>query len=321
MSTICSLEPQIDRLTQNVWSKFRNMADTGHSVDLQEWATYYASDVVCQLGLGAPLGFVEKGGDVNGVLESIHAYFNAASVLGNIPGRTKWINNFLMRGLVQMFGSKKISTSQGLSDWIISQVIHRLQSDPDEERSGDMLDHFLSMKDPDGDTVGIPDVAVEAGNLLGAGGDTTAIGIAVVLKYLLSHPEDYRRLQKEIEQAYADHHLDGKNDAHLSYEIASRLPLLNACIKEGTRLVPSILWQLPRASPKEGITIAGQFIPPKVTISMSPIAQNRCKDIFGEDANEWRPERFMIGDGGTPAEYVRNIEKHIVTVSMTDKST
>jgi cytochrome P450 len=318
MSTICSLEPRINHITQNVWSTFRNMADTGRPIDLQEWTMYYASDVVCQLGLGAPLGFVEKGGDVNGVLKSIHTYFYAAANLGNIPGRTKLVDNVLMRGLVRLFGSsEKNSGSHGLSSWIISQITQRLEADPSEKRPSDMLDHFLSMKDPEGQKVALPDVAVEAGNLLGAGGDTTAVGIAVVLKYLLSHPEDYKRLQQEIDRAYADHHVREEGGEHLSYEITSRLPFLSACIKEGTRLVPSILWQLPRESPKEGITIAGHFIPPKATLSMSPIAQNRCKEVFGEDANEWRPERFIVGeDGGMPAEYVRNIEKHVVTVSM-----
>jgi cytochrome P450 len=316
MSTICTLEPKINHITQAVWSKFRDIAKTGHVIDLQEWTTYYASDVVCQLGLGAPLGFVEKGGDVNGILNSIHTYFYAAANLGYIPGRTKWVDNSVMRGLVRLFGSGKDTGSNGLTSFIISQITHRLKADPDEKRPSDMLDHFLSMKDPEGKKVGIPDVAVEGGNLLGAGGDTTAVGIAVVLKYLLSHPADYKRLQQEVDKAYAEHHVDEESGEHLSYDIASRLPFLNACIKEGTRLVPSILWQLPRECPKDGITIAGHFIPPKATLSMSPIAQNRCKEVFGEDANEWRPERFIIGDGGMPAEYVRKIEKHLVTVSM-----
>jgi cytochrome P450 len=321
MSTICTLEPKINHITQAVWSKFRDLADIGRPIDLQEWTTYYASDVVCQLGLGAPLGFVEKGGDVNGILHSIHTYFYAAANLGYLPGRTKWVDNSLMRGILRLFAPGKDTGSNGLTNFIISQVTHRLQSSPDEKRPSDMLDHFLSMKDPSGEKVGMPDVAVEGGNLLGAGGDTTAVGIAVVLKYLLSHPEDYKRLQQEVDKAYADHHFDDKAGEHLSYDIASKLPFLNACIKEGTRLVPSILWQLPRECPKEGITIAGHFIPPKATLSMSPIAQNRCKEIFGEDANEWRPERFTVGDGGMPAEYVRNIEKHLVTVSMPQTAT
>jgi cytochrome P450 len=221
MSTICSLEPQINHITQSVWSKFRNMADTGRLIDLQEWTIYYASDVVCQLGLGAPLGFVETGGDVNGILSSIHTYFYAAANLGYIPGRTMWVDNPLMRALVRLFGSSDNAGSHGLNNWIVSQITHRLKSDPDEKRSSDMLDHFLSMKDPSGKTVGLPDVAVEGGNLLGAGGDTTAVGIAVVLKYLLSHPEDYKRLQQEVDNAYADHLSGGESGEHLSYDIAS----------------------------------------------------------------------------------------------------
>ena len=69
-----------------------------------------------------------------------------------------------------------------------------------KDRTPDMLDHFISMKDPDGGQVSFPGVAVEGGNLIGAGADTTAIAIAVVVGQLLVHPEDLQRVRQEIDE-------------------------------------------------------------------------------------------------------------------------
>jgi cytochrome P450 len=53
------------------------------------------------------------------------------------------------------------------------------------------------------------------------------------------------------------------------------------------------MFQLPRYVPPEGVTIAGSFIPGGYAVSISPRSHNRLKEIFGEDADEWRPERWL----------------------------
>jgi cytochrome P450 len=45
--------------------------------------------------------------------------------------------------------------------------------------------------------------------------------------------------------------------------------------------------------PPEGITIQKYFIPGGAHVSMSPWAMNRSKEVFGDDANVWRPERWL----------------------------
>jgi hypothetical protein len=47
---------------------------------------------------------------------------------------------------------------------------------------------------------------------------------------------------------------------------------------------------------------------------MSPLAQNRCRAIFGEDADEWRPERWIAGEGNS-AERIKEMDKNLATVS------
>jgi cytochrome P450 len=68
--------------------------------------------------------------------------------------------------------------------------------------------------------------------------------------------------------------------------------MLQAVVKEATRLLPSIVFQLLRHTP-ENFVVRGEHIPAGTSVGISPISQNRDRDIFGEDANEFRPERWL----------------------------
>jgi cytochrome P450 len=315
MSTILSLEYQIQGIANQLWVKLHEIARTGTAIDLQIWANFFAFDVVGQLGLGGPLGFVQRGEDVDNIMKSTHSFFYLQAGMGYIPGQMWWFENPVSRALLKWFGPSSTQGANTFFSWLFEQVSNRMAEgdagDP-KQRTRDMLDYFISMRDPDGSTVQLPGVLIEGGNLIGAGADTTAIAIAVVMGQLLTHPAHYARVQKEVDEVFKRY--DISEPSGLTYLIAEKIPFLNACVKEATRLYPSILWQLPRHAPTEGITVAGYYIPPSATLSMSPIAQNRCREIFGDDADEWKPERFIAGEKGTSPERIREMDKYNVTV-------
>ncbi|KAI5360640.1 putative cytochrome P450 [Septoria linicola] len=308
MSTILSLEDKIQGIADVLWQKLHDLAAQGETVNVGDWTNYFAFDVVGKLGLGDSLGLVEHGRDVNDIVRSVHGFFYISSNLGYLPGQKIWIENPLSQALSAILAPAWMLGFPKFSTWLGKQVADRMSEGEVKKRVPDMLDRFIEMKDPDGEQVRYPGVLVEAGNLLGAGGDTTAIAMAVVVGQLLVHPEMYRRVQDEIDGEYCKHEDDWK----LDYRSAEALPWLHACIKEGTRMCPSILWQLPHEAPAEGIEIAGFDIPSTATLSMSTISQNRCKDIWGDDADEWRPSRWIVGEDGTTPEYLREIEKYNV---------
>jgi cytochrome P450 len=227
-----------------------------------------------------------------------------------------WFYNPLSAFLLKHFGPKSTKGQSNFLHWLINIVSSRLAEEDagnPKNRALDMLDTFSSMKDPDGSPVQIPGVLVEGGNLIGAGADTTAAGISVVLGQLLRHPHDYLRVQREVDDAFAKNSISKASE--LTYLLAEKIPYLNACIGEATRLNPSILWQLPREAPVDGVTIAGHYVPPGSVISMSALAQDHCKEIYGEDADEWRPERWLASEKGSTPQQVRDMDKYNVTVS------
>lgn len=318
-SAIMTQESSVQEVFDHLWRQFRQFAKDGQEIDLQVWANYLAFDVVGKLGMGGPIGFIE-GGDTKGILHAVHQIFYVAASSGYLPGQMLWLQWPIVQVISDFFGA-----AQGFKlfqEWSRRQVRSRVAEGPPKgsQRPRDLLDHFISMKEPDGQSATEPSVLAEVGNLIGAGADTAAVGIAVVMAQLMEHPEDLARLRREIDDAYAKADLSSEDSAGLGVRELEKLPFLNACVQEATRLCPSILWQLPREAPEAGFTIAGHYIPPSATLGMSPIAHNRSKEIFGDDADEWRPQRWVPaedhGDGvATKSDRQRKMEKYNVTVS------
>lgn len=65
-----------------------------------------------------------------------------------------------------------------------------------------------------------------------------------------------------------------------------------------------------RVVPKEGVTICRQFFPGGTVVGLSPYVVNRHRPTFGEDADVWRPERWM----GLDEEHHRKLEHSLLTV-------
>lgn len=107
------------------------------------------------------------------------------------------------------------------------------------------------------------------------------------LFYLSTTPSAYKRLQKEVDAFHNDNHLSQP----ITYLQTQELPFLQAVVKESMRLLPSIVFQLLRHAPPDFV-VRGVRIPENTPVGISPIAQNRDKDIFGQDADEFRPERW-----------------------------
>ena len=109
------------------------------------------------------------------------------------------------------------------------------------------------------------------------------------LYYLCRDKAVYDRVEREVEEFYAANELT----TAITYTQTQTLPYLRAVVAEATRLLPSIVFNLLRYTPADGMTIDGKYIPGGTPIGISPIAQNRDRKIWGDDANEFRPERWL----------------------------
>ncbi|KAH8887948.1 cytochrome P450, partial [Thozetella sp. PMI_491] len=107
--------------------------------------------------------------------------------------------------------------------------------------------------------------------------------------FVCRNPNVYKRLQREIDQFYNSNGLQQP----ITYLQTQQTPYLKAVIAEATRIYPSIIYQLLRYVPDGGLQIDKHFIPTGTPMGMSPITANRDKKVWGDDAEMFRPKRWL----------------------------
>ena len=139
-----------------------------------------------------------------------------------------------------------------------------------------------------------------------AGSDTTAIVLRTVFYQLLTHPSTLKRLLAELDAVAAANKLDPL----ASWKQTRDLPYLDACVKEAGRLHPPFGLPLERVVPSEGAVVCGQSLKGGTVVGMSAWVVHRNHDVFGEDCDEWNPERWLC-----EPEKRRRMENALLTVS------
>lgn len=118
-----------------------------------------------------------------------------------------------------------------------------------------------------------------------AGSDTTASGIRATLLYLIMHPRVTSKLRAEMSSI--------KISSPIQFAEAKKMPYLQAIIKEGLRIFPPLVGLMSKAVPPEGDIINGQFVPGGTKIGYGAYGIFRDKKIWGQDADIFRPERWI----------------------------
>jgi cytochrome P450 len=133
------------------------------------------------------------------------------------------------------------------------------------------------------------DALVELGVVIAAGTDNFATATQGIILCIITNPAVYQKLQREIDGADV-------GTSTVTKQTARSLPYMNACILEGLRLMPPDTQLRERMVAPEGDTIGGYFVPGGTFIGFNSLAAQRNKDIYGEDADVFRPERWLDED-------------------------
>ncbi|KAI9807740.1 MAG: hypothetical protein M1826_004461 [Phylliscum demangeonii] len=128
---------------------------------------------------------------------------------------------------------------------------------------------------------------------LAAGHETTSSTLTWAVYLLCQHPEAQRRLRAEI-HAHLAAPARGEHDDRRPCTTAAdieRLPYLQAVCAEVLRLYPAIIFTLRVAV--HDTTILQQPVPRGTQIVLVPWAVNRSRALWGPDAKDFRPERWL----------------------------
>lgn len=134
---------------------------------------------------------------------------------------------------------------------------------------------------------------------LAAGHETSAAALTWTIHLLVQHSHVQDRLRQEIRQnieCLADE-MDAKKLDGLAY--------LHAVCQESLRLYAPIPFTVRDA--REDTQILGSFVPRGTMVILCPWATNRAHELWGPDADDFNPERWMqpgqANTGGSKSNY------------------
>ncbi|RYP92436.1 hypothetical protein DL770_001453 [Monosporascus sp. CRB-9-2] len=271
-------------------------ADGTAHADCLKWFNYVAFDTIGDLAFGAPFGMLRAGADIAEVrmsrdsapvyapaVEILNRRGEVSATLGCLPQLKPYA-----RWLPDPFFSKGLAAVQNLAGIAIARVKERLENPPDIDRT-DLLARLQEGRDEKGEPLGFEELTAEALTQLIAGSDTTSNSSCALLYHVTRTPGVLPKLQKELDSAIQD-----GNTLVPAYEAIRNLPYLEAVINETLRHHSTSGIGLPRQVPpdSQGVTLMGHYFPPGTVLSVPSYTIHHSKEIWGPDADEFRPERW-----------------------------
>ncbi|KAI9657108.1 MAG: hypothetical protein M1821_003274 [Bathelium mastoideum] len=296
MTSIASYEP----LTDDIIIKLLRVLNerfirTGKTCPIDQWFQYLAFDVVSMVTMSRPMGFVEQGGDVDGLLAQLETEFSYRLQTGIFPvwdtimRKNKFVS-WLSRNTVSPF----LKRSREILDDRVKALHERDAEKYSDEMGRDFVSRFFEQKEKNPTEVSDNMLLMYVTQNIVAGSDTTAIVLRSILYRLMKNPNALATLRAE---------LDAANPTFpIPYSVAYKLPYLTALVKECLRLHPiggSLL--LERIVPSTGLKVLDSdvVLPGGTIVGSSGWMTAFDKRVFGEDAGVFRPERWLKGEHET----------------------
>ncbi|KAF2104916.1 cytochrome P450 [Rhizodiscina lignyota] len=254
------------------------------TIDMSKWFQLFAMDVLNRNAFSESPGFLEKGTDIGDMLQTVEKRFSYYNTWGALPDLEFFVHK---NPLLRWMGSP----INNLASLARSQFQKR-KAEKGSQSHKDFLQKYLDGQAKYPTTISDTNVVGLVVSSIGAGADTTSTTLTATLFFLMKNPAAMSRLNEEIEAAVRDGLLSQQPRA----SEVSKLRYLDAVIKESMRLFPIVASGLDRIIPAGGREIAGTVLPAGTIVACHPESVHRDKDLYGEDADKFRPERWLEGD-------------------------
>lgn len=285
---IATLEPHMDAMIDKLCCEIESRYGDGpQSFDLGRWLLYYAWDVVGSVTFSQPVGYLEKGYDFDGTLSNAERAVDYFSVVGMIPVLDRWLD----KNPVMHIGPPGFNTITGIS---LRHLVDRYQGNDQDYHNAeqpDFLDRFIEAKLADPKRVDDAQIISWLMINMIAGADTTALTLRSAFYYCLRDQRIWHRLRQEL-LAAKFHKL-----TPVPYKDAYSIPYLEAVVREALRILPGVSMPLERYVPAGGYRLSnGSLLPEGSIVGMNPYIMCRNKEIYGQDVEDYRPERWLRDD-------------------------
>nr|BED42975.1 cytochrome P450 monooxygenase [Trametes versicolor] len=294
-------------------------------VDILSWMGRVALELIGQSGLGYSFDpLVADSADELGLaVKSFQPLMMQLNIFRRIlPYFPDVASPWLRRKIVEMIPNKNVQQLKKNVDLMHERAVaiceekKRLLAQGDEafkDKVGegkDLMSILLraNMAASDEDKLPDEEIVGQVSTFIVAAMDTTSNALSMTFSLLAEHPEVQGKLRKEIMEASNG----GLED--IDYDTLVSLPYLDAVCRETLRIHPPITSVfretrkdavLPLSQPITGVDgsqVSEILVPKDTTVIVGIYSSNRNKAIWGEDAFEWKPERWLDGLPDTVAD-------------------
>ncbi|POY74642.1 putative Benzoate 4-monooxygenase [Rhodotorula taiwanensis] len=316
---------------------------SGNKKDLQGWAIIesldwfnaLAFDIIGDLAFGAPFGMIDRdAADTVPITREDGSVFYAPAVqilnmrgeysatLGCLP---PWIRPYMK--YIDPWFARGLDAVNNLTGIARTRVNQRLKDGAGDRK--DILSHLQNGRDADGNPMGVPELTAEAhcrirhdlelelvsahrigGDVWDQDADVNIGGRSAIMYYLSKNQAAQKKLQEELDATFGPRGIEGV----LDFEDVKALPYLDACINEALRVHSTSSMGLPRIMTQQ-TEVCGEVFPPGTILSVPSYSIHRIKEIWGNDPDEFRPERWLESEAKT-----RELEKALNIFSYGPRS-
>ncbi|KAH7067852.1 cytochrome P450 [Paraphoma chrysanthemicola] len=294
LSNVLKSESYINLVSDLFLKRLGEYADRNEPIDLGLWLQMYAFDVIGEIFFGGMFGFLEKSEDHGAFIASLDALMPVLCISAIAP---TYLRPLIMSSAIVIPAAfKAVKAIDGIRKAALAAGGRRKKEIEDGvAHRNDILQQLFGIVREKGEKVNFSsgEATLEAYVAMFAGSDTTAVAFRSVFYHLMRNPIALARAKEEIDAAVHD----GSLSSPIKYsETTTRLPYVCAAIKEAMRMHPSVALSMQRHAPKEGLMLAGKFIPAGYRVGMNPAVVHYDRSVYGADADEFRPERWLVSD-------------------------
>ncbi|EXJ78777.1 hypothetical protein A1O1_09179 [Capronia coronata CBS 617.96] len=286
MASMMQSTPRIEETENLLISRLDGFADGKTVCDLGDWLHFFAFDVLGEVAFSKKFGFLEAGLDVDGAIKTIDDSQWYNGIVGQVP----WMDHLLRRNplwqLIPFLSTKNALVTRTA----LGQLEKRNNPQGEKVEYRDLLNSLIESQRQHPDALGLGDVFAIAHGAIFAGSDSTASTMQSFCWYVLSNRRVYDKLAKEILSAESD------LSEMVAYNEAQTLPYFQACLKEAMRIAPAVALNITRKVPPGGAEINGVKLPAGTAVAVNGWVLHRNQNVFGQDADVYRPERWLEGD-------------------------
>jgi cytochrome P450 len=270
------------------------------TVDYRNWTVLFAAAAFANIGLSEDLGLLDEGSDQvkaeykDGTVKDF-SFQDCHAATARVSYQLVWAYDWFktLKRVSQLISPNYQRMWKLDGDWggiVYNRATTRLK----RYMAGEKLDDFFTamMEDKNGAPQNLEwgEIVAEINIMMNAGHDTTAISLRNVLFFLLKNPKYMAKLREELDEVL------NEDEVVASYGKVNHLPYLRACIDESLRMLPPVIFGLPRRTPLEGALILDDFIAGDISVSMSAYVVHHQESIF-KDHNVHKPGRWLGEEG------------------------